>query len=334
MQYHNKLPSWKIDLIKDASFFRIKSKLIASGKIEERIFKKNMLDSKFVCKIIDKLGNYYYERKSFNDVVRLIVNKEKKYLDGFIDLFSIYYLSENMPIMNNLGAIPKYSYKNYDYFACAYAKTLKKLNFHGISGKVMIKPNLVSKYGYPETTDIQTIGKIIQKIKKNNKDCTIIIADGPSLFFSSELSFGKNLRILSREYGAQIIDFNKSKYVKIIINSFEFFIPEELQDIEFMINLANLKAHNTVGISGAVKNHLGLIAPFQRLYFHHHGLLNGINSVYASLKANFHIIDTRKILINAQQRVFGGKEKSAKGYFYGKDAIKMDAEANTAFFGG
>ena len=314
--------------------------LSCNHKYKRSISKEKMKlyfeDSAFFEKILSKLKTYFYENRSENEVLNLILNENKKYLGGFIELFFTYFLSDNFPKMIISNKVPEYLKENYAFPLANFSTSLESLEFPKINGKIMIKPNLVSIYPYPETTDRGLIEVILRKLRDRNSENEIIIADGPSLFFSSRMSFDNQLRNIAKKFSAKLIDLNRSTYLKYRFfgKETELYVPKELFDINFLINIANMKERNSAGISGAVKNHFGLIAPFQRLSFHRNGnLIESIKEVYSCLRANLNILDARKVMVCAQQRLYGGVEKLGKGFFYGTDAIELDKHASKILFG-
>jgi hypothetical protein len=305
--------------------------------LDPKQFKTLMTKPDYFEKIIGKLNNYYYENLPEKKVMSLLLENDSRSVSAFSILAMTYFMSEFAP------RIPyetkKLTYReNMESFTSDHVNDVRKIVFPITEGNVLIKPNLVSVYPYPETTDKQTLEYVVKKTRENNKSGKIFVADGPSLFFSSDLVFqDPELIEIVKKYGAELLDLNSSRFVKYNVHTDDnpaddLYLPEEIFDIDFVVNLTNFKEHNSVGISGAVKNHLGLVAPFQRLRSHREGkIAELISLVYTSLQANFNIIDSRSIMKKAQQKLYGGYEVDGDGFFYGPDAVHIDNEAKIIF---
>lgn len=314
------------------------SKYYSKDSINNIDFEKYTAGS-LLEKIIERFSNYNYKNNSAEHTINLIQNHDKFILSGFTSMFLTYLFSENFPELEEKNNL---TYKNNKLnIKTIESGTLENLSIPQLSGKVLLKPNLVSVFPYPETSDYNIIPTVLKKIRENKGISKLYIADGPSLFFDSRLVFeNPELKQIAELNDAQLVDLNNSKFFKYTSNKedsngneennipFEIYLPELLFEIDYVVSLSNLKEHDQAGFSGAMKNHIGMIAPFQRLRFHRDkNLQEMVPKVYNSIGANFNVMDARKIMINAQQRLYGGKEAEGFGFLYGSNAKEIDSIA-------
>jgi uncharacterized protein (DUF362 family) len=286
----------------------------------------------FIEKIIARLSNYNYENLSRQGTLDILLSQKEKYVSGFGELVSAYILSEAAHLSVATRCNLRYVSNIEPFITSRHAECIEEVPIPHLNGRIMIKPNLVSIYDYPETTDRKLLEYVVRVIRKDNPDVEVVIADGPSLFFNSDLIFqDSRLREIAERYEATLLNLNKSRFVKYSgqknddnING-DLFVPEDIFEIDFLINVANFKEHNSVGFSGAVKNHFALIAPFQRLKFHRQSSVpTAVNAVYNRLSANFTILDARQVMLGAQQKLYGGYPAEGAGIFYGTNCNNID----------
>ncbi|MBU1627331.1 DUF362 domain-containing protein, partial [bacterium] len=263
------------------------------------------------------------------------LSQKEKYVSGFGELVSVYTLSEAEELSVATRGNLKYVSNTDPPITLGHTECIEEIPIPHFNGRIMIKPNLVSTYDYPETTDKEFLKYVVKFIREDNPEGEIVIADGPSLFFNSDLVFqDSRLREIAERYNATLLNLNKSRFVRYgdqkdcDNNKNDLFVPEDIFEIDFLLNVANLKEHNSTRFSGAVKNHFALIAPFQRLRFHRQNIVpTAVNVVYSRLSANFTILDARQVMLGAQQKLYGGYPTKGVGIFYGTDCNKIDVVA-------
>lgn len=286
----------------------------------------------FIEKIIARLSNYNYEDLSSQETLDVLLSQEEKYISGFGELVSVYTLSEAEELSVATKGELRYVSHTSPSIALEHTERIERIPIPHFNGRVMIKPNLVSIYDYPETTDGRLLEYVVRSIREDNPDAEIVIADGPSLFFNSGLVFqDSRLREIAERHKAALLNLNKSRFVRYSNqkncddNKEDLFVPEDIFEIDFLLNVANFKEHNSAGFSGAVKNHFALIAPFQRLRHHRqNGIPTAVNVAYSRLSANFTILDARQVMLGAQQKLYGGYPAEGLGIFYGTDCNEID----------
>jgi len=289
-------------------------------------------NSEKIMRIIQKLRKYFYKELSDEELLLSIRKKDNKIVNAFLELSLIYFFAEHPPKLVELDA-PKYLLRTKTRGEVKYMASLNALSIPKVNGKIMIKPNFVSIEGFPVTTDIKTLETVVKKVRDSNPKNPLIIADGPSLFFDSEKVFErKDLLDLAKKYKIDLVNLNKEDYGYLFKDGQKIFIPRVLCGVDYLINLANFKEHTTAKYSSAIKNHLGLVSPFQRLSLHHNNnFLVSMNKICMALRANYHIIDCRKILRGAQQKVYGGYEEKGNGFIFGENLKEVEGAALKRF---
>ncbi len=159
--------------------------------------------------------------------------------------------------------------------------------------KVLLKPNI---NGLSLPTNIDLVESLIQLLFDNNIKS---IAIGESSFGSYQHTdnFFKDSGYLdlSKRYSIPLINFNKSKTIRVqvhkplIIDSLE--IAEEYFHFDKMINMPVMKVHYATGISLSLKNLKGLLSPRLKKYFHEIGLDKAIADLNNSIRPSLNIVD-------------------------------------------
>lgn len=202
--------------------------------------------------------------------------------------------------------------------------------------KILVVPNYVCDEPYPTTTDPEFLLKTLYTMRKINGTGKVLLAVGPSIFFDKERVLYM-LRDIEK-YGAKLLDVHDAYLVKVhakgnILGN--IFLPEEVAESDFLLNIGVLKHNIDAGYTGAAKNLMGLIADFEKLRFHKLGGKDNLNQAVSdlnmTLSPDLNIIDARRILVGAQQREYGGRDVEGAGIFVSNDSLALDALAFRVF---
>ena len=130
---------------------------------------------------------------------------------------------------------------------------------------IILKPNLVNASRFPVTTSVECCKAVIDYIKRCS-DAQIIIAEGcgdPGLETSeifSILGYSK----LAKSHGVELVDLNNEPLVKLKNHNNtifpSMFLPQLVFD-HFLFSLPVLKAHSLAGVTGTLKNMMGIAPP-------------------------------------------------------------------------
>jgi len=282
------------------------------------------MNNKLVKKINQLVNNYFfYDDKKIKNIQKRRIFKKFINIYREAETYSINKNSKNLP-GSFFGKINKKPFLVVVKTKKIFLKTVLKYIGNLNNKNILIKPNFVSVDSYPETTDLCLLFDFIVLLKKSFKNLKISIADGPSIFFNDSLIFER----LENKYKKIIIKNNisvinvlgkkycqyrtKQKLLKYIN------LPYFLKKYDYLINFSNFKEHNRAGISGPIKNLMGLLPDFERLRIHKFkkNINKAIYELGKIIGSDFIIVDARKILIGSQQRIYGGKEIKGFGILF------------------
>jgi uncharacterized protein (DUF362 family) len=213
----------------------------------------------------------------------------------------------------------------------AYTATLKALELTDfkqlVKGKkkIVIKPNLVvpvhSSKGI--TTDVNVVKAILDFLPDYKK---VVIADGSSKVDETFKLNGYNR--LAKEYGIPLLNLNEDEMVNVTVtNPFvfrEIKIAKTVLDSDFLISVAKLKTHSLTGITGSMKNLIGICPKSQKLKLHAF-LPYSLLDLFSIILPDFGIIDgivANEIDENIPHPVKMGIVLA------GKDCVALDAVAS------
>ncbi len=159
--------------------------------------------------------------------------------------------------------------------------------------KVLLKPNI---NGLSLTTNIDLVESLIQLLFDYNiKSISIGESSFGNYQYTDAFFKDSGYLDLSKRYSIPLINFNKSKPIRIqvdkplIIDSLE--IAEEYFHFDKMINMPVMKVHYATGISLSLKNLKGLLSPRFKKYFHEVGLDKAIADLNNSIRPSLNIVD-------------------------------------------
>ena len=134
------------------------------------------------------------------------------------------------------------------------------------SGKILIKPNLVSTQKPPITTPVELVASIIDWIRETGSKAEIIVADGTG---STEYDTWKPFNELgytemAKSKGVKLLDLNEAELVRLSnpeCRRFpEMYLPKICME-SFLISVPVLKAHSLSGVTLSLKNLIGIAPP-------------------------------------------------------------------------
>lgn len=195
--------------------------------------------------------------------------------------------------------------------------------------KILLKPNIVSFENYPATTHPEVLETCLQFLLNLKKE--VLVADGsaPDAGNSKKIIEGHILKRVCDKFQVPLIDLSSGPTKKMKTKSFEFNFSTIPFEYDYIISLPILKSHDCCGITGALKNQFGLIAPRDRITLHTvpwkniHKAIAEINLV---VKPNFWIMDAVQTIITTNEIRHGGKLKDLGYMLAGKDPVALDIE--------
>lgn len=231
---------------------------------------------------------------------------DSKYISYFIDIVKLY-TAAIVPSEKEIESF-EFKFKNkFNNIQNHQYNTIYEICLPELYGIVLIKPNLVSYEDYPETTDIELLHVILEKIKDYDIN-KLIVADGPSIFHEQNKPFMR-LKNLQKNYKFELVNANLEPTIRIKYDNMYKDIPIFIKNVDFLLNVAQFKEHNSAIYTGAIKNIFGLLPDYEKLKIHKKGVedfYKEIASVYTILEPSLTILDGRKIMKKAQQKEHGG----------------------------
>ncbi len=131
--------------------------------------------------------------------------------------------------------------------------------------RVMIKPNLVNDSPFPVTTPPALCEAVIRYVRAHS-DATVVLAEGsgdPTLETMEIFDLLGYTRMASR-LGVDLMDLNREPLVRLKRDGCRVFPEMHLPQVaftHFLISVPVLKAHSLSGMTGTLKNMMGLAPP-------------------------------------------------------------------------
>ncbi|MBU2488209.1 MAG: DUF362 domain-containing protein [Proteobacteria bacterium] len=132
-------------------------------------------------------------------------------------------------------------------------------------GPVMIKPNLVNDSPFPVTTPPALCEAVIRYVRQHS-DVRVVVAEGtgdPSLE-TMEIFDSLGYTRMASELGVELMDLNTQPLMRMKNEGCQVFPEMHLPQVafnHFLISVPVLKAHSLAGITGTLKNMMGLAPP-------------------------------------------------------------------------
>lgn len=194
---------------------------------------------------------------------------------------------------------------------------------HRITGKILIKVNLVSNEPYPTTTHPDMLEAVVKYLKGKE----LIVGDAPAVDFKSFQAEESPLYKICEKYAVPFINFYQTEMQ--LLNSprrYEFNATTYPLHCNYIISLPVLKCHMQVHMSGALKNAFGYLAKRDRILMHTNkkNIHKGIAELNSFFKPNLTIMDGVETLIKAQEVRHGGIKKYLGYLLAGEDPVALD----------
>ena len=193
--------------------------------------------------------------------------------------------------------------------------------------KVFVKPNIVSFERYPTTTHPDVLREVIRNLVK--EDCEVIVGDGPApdAGKSARIIEHHNLQEVCGEFDVELCNLHEEPFRKVMTRTgFKMRVSSVPFGYECMVSLPVMKYHQSVMLTGALKNHFGFLANRERIYCQ--ARLKNVHRTIAELhnvfKANVIIMDGARTLRAAQEQRYGGKVLRFGYMFGGQDPVAVD----------
>ncbi len=193
-------------------------------------------------------------------------------------------------------------------------------------GTILVKPNVVSHEPYPTTTHPETLDAVLHLLAGKK----FLVGDGAA---ADLIRPGKAIRdhALARvcqSHGLPLLDLYGRAMGKVKAPSgVELTISAEAVKADFMVSLPVLKTHKICMMTGAIKNHFGLLGRGQRgkLHFGRGDIHAAIASLLQVTPPALYIMDAIETMTVTNEVRHGGRPARLGCMLAGTDAAALDA---------
>jgi uncharacterized protein (DUF362 family) len=192
---------------------------------------------------------------------------------------------------------------------------------------VFVKPNLVSGEPYPTTTDPLVLDAVLSYLS----DYDVAVGDGPALDSTWDGKAGNVIRdhplmCVCDKHDIEFMNLNDQGYIRVKTDSNVLSMSAVPSSYDLKISLPVLKSHSVCGLTGAIKNHFGLLKISDRMAMHAKkiDIHKGIAEISLRDKFDIFIVDAVETLLHAQEVRHEG-EHAYLGYMLaGEDPVSID----------
>ncbi|MBS7288465.1 MAG: DUF362 domain-containing protein [Candidatus Freyarchaeota archaeon] len=199
------------------------------------------------------------------------------------------------------------------------------------SGRVVLKPNLITCEASPTTTPVDIVEALAEWFMGGG--CEVIVAEGSGWGDTWEAYKALGYTKLA-ERGVKLVDLNMDSYEvvenesAIVLKKFEF--PLTLKDA-YVVSVPVLKEHSITGVTLSLKNMLGVALGekgrvARKGRFHRLGIDESIVDVNMYVKPKLAVIDGRVAGVGGE---LGSKPRKLGVIIASEDLVAADAYACT-----
>lgn len=190
---------------------------------------------------------------------------------------------------------------------------------------ILIKPNIVSREGYPTTTHGATLRAVLQYFLPYTKE--ILVADSPAFDAgdSKEIVESHALKLVCDVLGVELVDLSSGEFTAVRAGGYDLELSSIAFEFDLIVSLPVLKSHLVCDLTGALKNQFGFLSPKQKREAHFqkdvHRVIAELNTI---IKPHFYILDAIETLVGAQEIRHGGKARALGYMLASKDPLSLD----------
>lgn len=203
--------------------------------------------------------------------------------------------------------------------------------------RVVIKPNAVGADPNMPYYGMMTTATVVEGIVRallafGCRPENITIGDGGAV----RRELGLNTRIIltamgmrhiSRTYGVKMIDFNEAPMVRVECGNLHLEIARPVLDADFLINVPVPKYHDQTGVTLAMKNLKGCLAPASKRRCHTARLEDHIAAFNTKIPCHLTVMDGIYFLRGGGPMIDSGEPCRKNMIMAGTDRIEMDSAA-------
>ena len=191
---------------------------------------------------------------------------------------------------------------------------------------VLVKPNIVSSEAYPTTTHPAMLEACLGLLQ--GFAGKIVVADGPACDAGNSKTIIENhpLRRSCQRLGVELLDLTSKPTTKVRTRSLELELWAAVFQCDLIISLPVLKSHGICGLTGALKNQLGLLSVAEKRRLHWgrnvHRVIAEVNEI---IRPGLQVVDAVQTLTNTNEIRHGGKPADLGYMLAGGDPVSLDA---------
>lgn len=198
---------------------------------------------------------------------------------------------------------------------------------------VLIKPNLVGAHAAITggNTDVRMAEAVIELIKQYCNPGKITVGEETDTGGVTQRAFDEcGWTAMCKRQGVDLIDFEKHEMVEVKVDNAmyaeEFLVPKLFLEADVYITMAMLKNHDTVCVTGAIKNSFGCVTDVTRRQAHRDNAVEQYLTDIARVRtADFSIIDGRIGMEGIAGGAFFEHPRYANRIIMGDNAVSVDA---------
>jgi uncharacterized protein (DUF362 family) len=195
----------------------------------------------------------------------------------------------------------------------------------GRATKIFVKPNVVSYEKYPTTTHPMLLESVLKRLDGHE----VFVGDAPAIDAGrpNKIIQKSPLKRVCENYGVRLMNLYDEKMTTMVSpRGYRIRVSTLPLECDFVISLPVLKAHGTVGLSGAIKNQFGYIGKLDRLLMHTKAkdIEKGIAEVNSVVPSNLFIVDGVETMVKAQECRHGGCPAKLNVLLAGTDPVSLD----------
>lgn len=193
-----------------------------------------------------------------------------------------------------------------------------------VSGKILVKVNLVSHEQYPTTTHPE----MVEAVLRNLQGAEIAVGDGHAVDVPKFRVKNSAIYAICENYDVPFINFYENEMQTIkSARGYELTFSNIPSQYDYIISLPVLKIHMECAMTGALKNAFGYLAKRDRIHMHmgKKNIHDGIAELNTLLKPDLTIMDAVVSLLNANEVRHGGIKQNIGYLLAGTDPVALDA---------
>ncbi len=190
-----------------------------------------------------------------------------------------------------------------------------------ITGKILIKVNLVSHEPYPTTTHPE----MLEAVLKNLRGKDIAVGDAPAVDIKQFEIEKSALYTVCQQFNVPFVNFYKEE-MQTFTSPSDLTLSNYPLKCNYIISLPILKMHRECNMTGALKNAFGYLAKRDRILLHgkKKKIHQGIAELNTIVKPNLTIMDAIETLIKTNEIRHGGIKRPLGYLLAGKDPVALD----------